>query len=77
MASQASFETTSLAVTGGVVSYVNFERDQTGLGRLCTHVTTRDLPYEMNREFCLLLWMHELINDTLSTPWGGASEAVD
>ena len=52
---QSSFERTPLAVTGGVVSYVDFERDQTGLGQVFTHVTTKDLPYEDEREFRLLL----------------------
>ena len=73
---QASFET-ALAVTGGGVSYVDLERDQTGLGQVCTHVTTRDLPDEIKREFRLLLRMHELVNDTLSTAGGGALKAID
>ena len=74
---QASFERTPLAVTGSVVSYVDFERDQTALGQVFTHVTTKDLPYEDEREFRLLLWEHDPANVTLSTAGGGALTAVD
>ena len=52
---RASFGRTPLAVIGDVVSYVNFERDQSGLGQVSTHSTTKDLPCEDEREFRLLL----------------------
>ena len=74
---QASFEKTPLAVTGGVVSYVDFARDQTGLGQVFTHVTTKDLPYEDEREFRLLLWEHDPINVTLTAAGSGVLTAVD
>ena len=74
---QSSFERTPLAVTGGVVSYVDFERDQTGLGQVFTHVTTKDLPYEDEREFRLLPWEHDPANVILSTAGDGALTAID
>ena len=52
---QASFESTPLAANASVVSYVDFERGQTGPGQVCSHVTTKASPYEDEREFRLLL----------------------
>lgn len=69
---QTSFERTPLAVTGGVVSYVDFVRDQTGLGQRFTHVTTKDLAYESECECRLWLWVHERANVTLSKAGRGA-----
>lgn len=69
---QASFERTPLAVTGGVVSYVDFVRDQTGLAQRFTHVTTKDLPYESQCGCRPWLWVHERANVTLSKAGGGA-----
>ena len=74
---QASFEKTPLAVTGSVVSYVNFERDHTGLGQVFTHVTTKDLAYEDEREFRLLLWEHDPVNVSLSAAGSGSLTDVD
>jgi hypothetical protein len=62
---QASFDKTAFAVTGSVINYVDFERSQTGLGQVFTLVTTKDLPYEDEREFRLLLWQHDPANSAL------------
>jgi len=53
---QASFEPFPGVISGGVVNYVNFERDDTELGNAFTHVTTKDLPYRDEREFRLFFW---------------------
>jgi len=48
---QASFERTPLAVTGGVISYVDFARDHTGLGQIFTHVPRRTYRTKTNASF--------------------------
>ena len=68
---QAAFDGTLLTVAGGLVDYVDFERDLTGLGQLFTHVTTKDLPYSDEREFRLLLWQHDPNNASLSSAGDG------
>jgi len=74
---QASFDKTPHTVDGGVVSYVDFEREHTGLGQVFTHVTTKDLPYEDEREFRLLLWTHDPANVSLQGAGDGALVNVD
>lgn len=53
---QASFEPFAGAITGGVVSYVDFERDLIPVGNVFTHVITKDRPYRDEREFRLFFW---------------------
>jgi len=53
---QASFESFSGSVTGGVVDYVDFNRDRTQVGNVFNLVMTKDRPYTDEREFRLLLW---------------------
>jgi hypothetical protein len=74
---QACFEKTNLCINGGIVKYVDFEREQTDLGQVFTHVTTKDLPYEDEREFRLLLWEHDLSNTTLSSAGSGVHVKID
>jgi hypothetical protein len=53
---QASFESFSGSVTGGVIDYVDFTRDRTPVGNVFHLVMTKDAPYTDEREFRLLLW---------------------
>ncbi len=53
---QASFEKSTAFVTGGVVDYVDFERDLTPVGNVFNHVATKDMPYLDEREFRLVFW---------------------
>ncbi len=53
---QASFETLTPAITGGVVDYVDFNRDTTAVGNVFNHVATKDMPYCDEREFRLVFW---------------------
>lgn len=53
---QASLSNSPALVTGGVVDYVNFERDFTPVGNTFNHVATKDLPYRDEREFRLVFW---------------------
>jgi len=74
---QASFDKTPLAVSGAVVNYIDFEREKTGLGQVFAHVTTKDLPYEDEREFRLLLWQHDPSNAILPAAEDGVQVEVD
>ena len=53
---QASLHISPAVVTGGIVDYVNFERDLTPVGNVFNHVTTKDMPYRDEREFRLVFW---------------------
>lgn len=53
---QASFSNSQAIVTGGVVDYVDFERDITPVGNTFNHVATKDMPYRDEREFRLVFW---------------------
>jgi hypothetical protein len=53
---QACFHESTAAVTGGVVDYVDFERDFTPVGNVFNHVATKDMPYRDERELRLVYW---------------------
>ena len=74
---QASFESFTGAITGGVVSYVDFERDITPVGNVFTHVATKDLPYRDEREFRLFFWRHDPKNQPIEPGPVGVRVAVD
>lgn len=74
---QASFEDSPGAVTGGMTTYVDFERDHTGLGQVFTHVTTKDLPYADEREFRLLLWKNDPRNNELALDGDGVAVPIN
>lgn len=59
---QAAFEPFGGSITGGVVQYIDFEREVTSLGNVFNHVITKDLPYTDEREFRFLLWRHDPAN---------------
>ncbi|MFA5914561.1 MAG: hypothetical protein WCV99_16395 [Sterolibacterium sp.] len=51
-----ALDATRSVVTGGVVDYVDFERDLTLVGNVFNHVATKDMPYRDEREFRLVFW---------------------
>jgi len=53
---QASLEASTGIVTGGVVEYVDFNRDLTVVGNVFNHVAVKDMPYRDEREFRLVFW---------------------
>ena len=53
---KSAFIDTPCKITGGKVTYVDFETEGTPLGNLFDHVATKDLPYEDEREFRLVYW---------------------
>ena len=74
---QASFESFVGSITGGVVSYVDFERDLTSIGNVFNHVITKDLPYRDEREFRLLFWRHDPKNQPIEPGPIGVRVQVD
>ena len=74
---QASFEKSSIALTGGVINYVDFARDQTQVGNVFHLVMTKDFPYVDEREFRLLLWKTDPRNIALEFSASGIRVAVD
>ena len=74
---QAAFEPFSGAVTGGMVQYVDFEREDTQLGNVFNHVITKDLPYTDEREFRFLLWRNDPANLQVSFDPKGVRVRVD
>lgn len=74
---QASFASFAGTVTGGVVSYVDFERDLTPVGNVFNHVITKDLPYRDESEFRLFFWRHDIKNQSIEPGPVGLGVQVD
>lgn len=74
---QASFERFNGVITGGVVEYVDFERDRTGVGNAYNLVITKDAPYKDEREFRLLLWQLDPKNSQIVRTGNGVRVPVD
>ncbi|MEX0805538.1 MAG: hypothetical protein WD688_19795 [Candidatus Binatia bacterium] len=74
---KAAFEVSPWVVTGGVVTYVDFERDFTLLGNIFNHVVTKDLPYRDEREFRALVWHRDPENQGLNPLSTGLRVRVD
>lgn len=74
---QASFESFVGEVTGGVVSYVDFERDLTSVGNVFNHVITKDRPYQDEREFRLFFWRNDPKNQSIEPGPKGVRVQVD
>lgn len=62
----ASFQPFVGTVQGGVVQYVDFEREETPLGNVFTHVITKDIPYEDEREYRFMVWCIDPENSTVT-----------
>jgi hypothetical protein len=74
---KAAFDVSPWVVTGGVVTYVDFERDITPLGQIFNHVITKDLPYRDEREFRALVWQLDPGNQGLNPLSAGLRVRVD
>ena len=62
---QASFEDFPGTITGGVVDYIDFEREKTPVGNVFNHVITKDKPYRDEREFRLIFWQPAQMNQSI------------
>jgi hypothetical protein len=74
---QASFDNFHGIISGGVVEYVDFERDITPLGNVFNHVITKDLPYTDEREFRLIFWQPDPRNEKAVLEPQGSRVRVD
>jgi hypothetical protein len=74
---QSSFDNFPGEVTGGIVNYVDFEREITPLGNVFNHVITKDLPYRDEREFRLLFWRTAKANQNIMLGEKGIKIRVD
>jgi hypothetical protein len=74
---QAAFVNADALVTGGVVDYVDFERELTAVGNAFNHVATKDLPYRDEREFRLVFWEVDPRNAGYPKVPGGIRVKVD
>lgn len=74
---QTSLHESPAVVTGGVVDYVDFERDLTPVGNVFNHVATKDMPYRDEREFRLVFWDVEPRNANYAKAEGGVRVKVD
>lgn len=74
---RASFDSFEGVINGGIVNYVNFERDDTPLGNVFNHVITKDLPYTDEREFRLVFWQPDPRNQNLKPVEKGIRVRVD
>lgn len=68
---QASFDDFPGTITGGVVDYIDFEREKTSVGNVFNHVITKDKPYMDEREFRLVFWQPALKNQNILPGTGG------
>jgi hypothetical protein len=59
---QISFDRFKGEITGGVVEYIDFSRDEISVGNVFHSVVRKDLPYRDEREFRLLFWQASLPN---------------
>lgn len=74
---QTSFNNFPGVISGGVVEYVDFERDITPAGNVFNHVITKDLPYTDEREFRLFFWQPDPRNQNVVLELQGSRIRVD
>ena len=72
-----SFHNTPAEINGGIVNYIDYEREQFPLGNTFWSVSHKDLPYKDEREFRLFYWKLSLPNQNLPVEETGVKVAVD
>lgn len=73
----AAFDSFKGAVTGGVVEYLDYEREETRIGNVFTHVVTKDLPFRDEREFRFLIWKCDPKNCQVDFAQKGVGVAIN
>jgi len=74
---QAAFDCFDGAITGGIVDYIDFERDITQLGNVLPHAITKDLPYKDECEFRLIFWIPDPMNKGIAIAPNGVRVRVN
>ncbi len=72
-----SFHDTPAEINGGVVNYIDYDREELPLGNTFWPVSHKDLPYQDEREFRLFYWKVNLSNQHLPTEDAGVKIPVD
>ena len=72
-----AFSSVTGTVYGGVVTYHDFNHDQTSFGNVFRHVVTKDMPYQDEREFRLVFWRLDPNNASLLSESAGIRIPVD
>jgi len=72
-----SFHNAPAEINGGVVNYIDYEREQFPLGNTFWSVSHKDIPYKDEREFRLFYWKLSLPNQNLPVEETGVKIAVD
>ena len=67
----AAFDDVERDIYGGIVRYIDFDREQTDVGNTFDHIVTKDRPYRDEREVRLLCWKPELLNSPLAPQESG------
>jgi hypothetical protein len=74
---QIAFDCFQGEINGGVVDYIDFQRERTEVGNVFSHIVQKDLPYRDEREFRLLLWQIDPANKDAHTTANGIRVRVD
>lgn len=74
---QIAFDRFEGEINGGVVEYLDFERDGMPIGNVFTAVAKKDLPYRDEREFRLYFWQPGLANQRIEAGPDGVPVRVD
>jgi|SRR5208283_4582675 len=72
-----SFHNSPAEISGGIVKYIDYEREQFPLGNAFWSVSHKDIPYKDEREFRLFYWKLSLPNQALPFEETGVKVAVD
>lgn len=73
----ASFEDEPPEINGGVISYIDYERDCFPIGNVFSSVSYKDLPYIDEKEFRLLYWKEHLANQNFPVNESGLKVKID
>ena len=74
---RASFSTSPGVVNGGVVQYLDFNRDISSFGNIFRHAVIKDMPYKDEQEFRLVLWTVDPENHEMVKSGEGVRVPVD
>jgi hypothetical protein len=74
---QIAFDRFAGEINGGVVEYIDFERDGMPIGNVFTAISKKDLPYRDEREFRLYFWRPGLANQQIQVGSEGLGVRVD
>jgi hypothetical protein len=72
-----SFHNAPAEINGGIVNYIDYEREQFPIGNTYWSVSHKDLPYMDEKEFRLFYWKLSLANQKFQVEETGVKVPVD